>query len=468
MHGPLRTRHPAEVDLFDLAIGRLDRDAVLAAREHVELPCHACAKRLGDLRLTARSLEDAHELAQTRDGPLPAGSPEDAARRDSRRRVLEHLARLSDAADTRSAALVEAAASGPDSLHEALAALEGDEIRPLTLLYAAQRAAGRLAASDPGAALELARRLTEAAPSLPKAAGSSRTPATAELLEGEALLLESHCQLVLGYVSLSIEKARAARAAFATARTADGRFNAAVCDYFEGSAAGFAGEFPRSERLLRRALGAFADFGQEQWMGRAEAALGGMLSQRGDHRRAVEYLGRGLEHLSRDLDANAYVAALLNKASGLVRLRCFDEARVCYAEGLTLSLKYGLRYLTFGVRMGLAILSFHKDDFARALQTFRRLVEEADASGYLEDTLYTRLWVAECLGRLGRDAELSDAIEALQRKHALSPFEGAEALNELFACFDRGDLDAGLIRHVREYLEQGPARGAYQPLRQVG
>jgi tetratricopeptide (TPR) repeat protein len=462
---PLRPRHPAEVDLFDLAIGRLDREAVLAAREHVQRPCARCAKRLDDLRRTARSLEDARELSEASDGPLPAGSPEDSARAAAGRRALEDLAHFSDAADARAVTLVDAAGAGPDSLQRALAALEFDEVRPLALLYTAQRA-GRLSAKDPNAALELALRLKEAVPSLPAVAASPKAPATAELLLGEALLLESQALLVLGQVKDACERVVKAREAFAAAF--DTGFSTAVCDYFEGSSAGFAGQFARAEKLLKRALGVFADFGQENWMGRAEAALGGMFSQRGDHLRAVDFLDRGLRHLSPDLDANAYVASLLNKASGLVCLGRFDEARACYAEGLTLSLKHNFTYLTFGVRMGLAILAFHKADFRRALPVFQRLVDEADASGYTEDSLYTRLWVAECLGRLGQDRELAEAIESLRRKHSLSPFDGAEALEELFTCFDRGELDAGLIQHVREYVEQGLARGAYRPLSQVG
>jgi tetratricopeptide (TPR) repeat protein len=459
------SHHPAEVDLFDLAIGRIDRGEVFAARAHVERPCRLCAKRLADLQRTARALEDVRESQSVVNEPLPFEAREDGASAAKRRENLEALARLSDDADARSVALVDAAGAGPDALSDALSALEGDAARPLTLLYAAQRA-GKLAASDPNAALDLARRLQKAAPSLPSAAVSSKSPATAELLEGEALLLESHCLLAIGFVKEAIEKVAEAREAFVAAD--DRGFSEAVCNYFEGSAAGFAGQFARAERLLKNALGVFADFGQDQWMGRAEAALGLVLSQRGDHERAVHYIDRGLKHLSPDMDANSYVASLVNKGSALIHLERFDEARGAYAEALAPSLKHGLRHLTFGVRMGLSELSFHRGDFARALQTFRRLVDEADASGYVEDALCTRLYVAECLGRMGRESELAGVVDDIRHKHRLSPFAQVEALEELFLCFDRGDLDAGLIAHVREYVKWGPARRNYTSLRQAG
>ena len=345
------SHHPAEVDLFDLAVGRMDRGEVFAARAHVERPCSLCTRRLAELQRTARALDDARERQAVVCEPLPFETREDAVRAAKRRSDLEDLASLSDEADTRSVALVDAAGSGPDALREALSALEGDASRPLTLLYAAQRA-GKLAANDPNAALELARRLKKAAPSLPSASHSPKAPATTELLEGEALLLESHCLLAIGFVNEAIEKVVDARKAFVAAN--DPGFSEAVCDYFEGSAAGFAGRFARAERLLKNALGVFADFGQDQWMGRALAATGAMFSQRGDYRRSVEYIERGLAHLSPDLDANSYVASLVNRASGLIRLNRFDEARSSYAEALTLSLKYNLKHLTFGVRMGLA------------------------------------------------------------------------------------------------------------------
>lgn len=465
MPGAVSSSHPAEVDLFDLAIGRLDRDEVFAARAHVERPCFLCEKRLKDLRRTAQALEDVRLIRGVGNEPLPFDTKRDVARASKRRDDLEALARLSDAAEARSARLVDAAASGPEALRAALAALDGDEARPLALLYAAQRG-GKFSANDPNAALELAQHLIDAAPSLPSVAVSPKELATAELLLGEAFLLESQALLAIGEVDEARGRVLEARKSFAAA--GDVGFNEAVCDYLEGSAAGFAGEFPRAGKLLRKALGVFADFGQEQWMGRAEAALGAVFAQRADYKRAVEHIDRGLARISPELDANSYVAALVNKASSLVHLRRFDEARAVYAEALTPSLKHGLKHLTFGVRMGLAELSFLKGDYERAFQTFRRLVEEADASGYVEDALCSRLYEAECLGRLGREEELADVVDDLRRRHALSPFQEVEAFEELFMCFDRGDLDAGLISHVRDYVQRGPARGAYRPLRQAG
>ena len=49
-------------------------------------------------------------------------------------------------------------------------------------------------------------------------------------------------------------------------------FALALADYFEGSAASFACDFPGAWKLLRRARSEFQLYGQENWQGRAEAA----------------------------------------------------------------------------------------------------------------------------------------------------------------------------------------------------
>jgi hypothetical protein len=82
----------------------------------------------------------------------------------------------------------------------------------------------------------------------------------------------------------------------------------------------------------------------------------------------------------------------------------------------------------------------------------------------VEDWLFAQLYVAECLGALGRREEMRAAIRDV--RHQRQPF-GAPAFEELFTCLDRGDLDQNLIAHVREYLDGASQPGAaeYRPLR---
>ena len=61
-------------------------------------------------------------------------------------------------------------------------------------------------------------------------------------------------------------------------------------------------------------------------------------------------------------------------------------------------------------------------------------------------------------------------VEALRRERQANSFAPSPAFGELFVCLDQGMLDADLIAHVREYLqdEENGVKRAYRPLRLVG
>ena len=59
------------------------------------------------------------------------------------------------------------------------------------------------------------------------------------------------------------------------------------------------------------------------------------------------------------------------------------------------------------------------------------------------------------------------AVEELRRERL--PFDRSPAFEELFTCLDRGDLDARLIAHVREYLDAAgePGERSALPYRSI-
>ena len=65
---------------------------------------------------------------------------------------------------------------------------------------------------------------------------------------------------------------------------------------------------------------------------------------------------------------------------------------------------------------------------------------------------------------------MATEIEALREERQRTPFAPSPALGELFMCLDQGTIDADLIAHVREYLqdEENGVKRAYRPLRLVG
>ena len=56
------------------------------------------------------------------------------------------------------------------------------------------------------------------------------------------------------------------------------------------------------------------------------------------------------------------------------------------------------------------------------------------------------------------------------RERQTNRFTSSPALGELFVCLDQGSIDADLVAHVREYLqdEENGVKRAYRPLRLVG
>ena len=125
-----------------------------------------------------------------------------------------------------------------------------------------------------------------------------------------------------------------------------------------------------------------------------------------------------------------------------------------------------LRY----IRTGLAELDFLRGQYARALRAFREIAAESVANGSPTDVLFARLYVAECLGRTGRFDAMVEEVDALRHDRKKTVFSPSPALGELFVCLDQGTIDADLVAHVREYLqdEENGIERTYQPLRLVG
>jgi len=122
------------------------------------------------------------------------------------------------------------------------------------------------------------------------------------------------------------------------------------------------------------------------------------------------------------------------------------------------------------VRSGLAELDFHRGLFPRALRAFREIARESAANGSPTDMLFARLYVAECLGRTGQVSAMEAEVDSLRHDRKQTVFSPSPALGELFVCLDQGTIDADLVAHVREYMqdEENGVERTYQPLRLVG
>jgi tetratricopeptide (TPR) repeat protein len=382
---------------------------------------------------------------------------------------LEEIYQLSLDAEKPAELILKSARAGPDELAAAMRALDGKPWRGFALLYAAQKG-GPLVAADPRKALALAKAIQAEASSLLAANRDARatTPAPRQAVQAEACILESQALVMMGETSSAREAVTAARPLFAEA--GDLGFGAALCDYFEGEAATFGRDYAAAEELIRSALRTFEEFGQEHFLARSEAAIGTILENRGDYADALAYFDRAIAHFDPQKDARALTASLNNRGNSLARLARFDEARAAYARAMNIALRNNSAAQLRHIRSGLAELDFLRGQYARALRAFREIAAESAANGSPIDILFARLYVAECLGRTGQFSAMEAEIEALRHERKQTVFSPSPALGELFVCLDQGTIDADLVAHVREYLqdEENGVERTYEPLRLVG
>ncbi len=460
--------HPSEADLLALAAGR-EAEGLEACRRHLDEGCRLCDVRLAELTELVESVreEQAFNEILEADG-LPA-VPEFGGkmvafqpRVPQLEEVYEHARNAEPLADE----LLAAAKESDEKLDTALEALYGNPSRGFALLYACQKGTA-LVVQDPLRALELSRKVFEEAQTLMDANTDIRlsTPAPRESVQAEAKLLESQAQVQLGFGRESAAAAAEARSLFGAG--GDLGFGLALADYYEGQAASFARDYVTGERLLKKALKVFAEFGQDSLTGRAEAALGTLYLLRGDEKRALPYLEHAIGCLDSSEDGKHLVSALNNRSQALMRSGRFEEARASFARALGLARKLEVHSFHHSIRNGLAELDFRRGNYGRALSAFQELQREAALRNWEMEELFAGLYIAECHGRLDRDEEMVETILAIRVNRKKNPFAPSPAIDELFSCLDQGMLDADLVAHVRTYLED-EANGVqreYRPLR---
>ena len=474
--------HPSETDLLDVAAGREAGDASAAAKKHVEAGCRLCARRLSSLK----SLVSAVKEEAAFDAILESGIESEAEPevRPTMGRTLQFvnakakaatsvddIYRLSQDAEKPAELIVNAARAGADELAAALRALDGKPYRGFALLYAAQKA-DRLVAEDPNKALALAKLLSDEAETLLPANSQERisTPAPRQAIQAEAALLASQALLQKGEAGAARSAIRPARDFFR--ESGDLGFGAALCDYHEGTASTFEKDYAEAQKLLKRSLVVFSEFGQEHLAGRASAGLGSLFVHKGEFERALEYFDAALRAFESEAEPGSKRTTMLlnNRATALMRLGRFDEARATFAKALNFGRRHNHAAHLFFIRTGLAELDFRRGEYSRALRAFTEIVHEASPLASKAEILFSRLYAAECQARIGSYGPMATEIESLRRERREHAFAPNPALGELFMSLDQGTIDADLIAHVREYLqaEENGDKRAYRPLRLVG
>ena len=233
-----RVTHPPISELLAMVRG----EEVSSTRLHVEA-CRTCARRL------ARATKLSEGLGELAAQDAPGSSP---TFRSARVRELAALSREAMALAT--GILARWDPSG------ALGELRGSPARGYALAYLPKLAAG-LAVRDPRVALSLADAVAS------ESARDDVAPVSPGEIRADARLLASQALLNLGRAQDALDASEEGRLLFQALR--HDPFVDALCDYFSANALSYLSEYRRARTLLRHALSVFAEYGQDDWIGRA-------------------------------------------------------------------------------------------------------------------------------------------------------------------------------------------------------
>jgi len=472
---PASPAHPEQWELFELLTeGTTELNAHVKA--HVAMGCPSCGKHLADIRTLSRAREMKEEFDAFFDE-----LPQDDAPADEREEFLlkfkkksrpaDRLGRLAHDGRQLAAEIVKAVSEekegGLEKAQELLGKIESDPSRGYAYLYACQLASPKVS-SDPAKYVAFAKAVADATRSLPylKDKGPAQ-PVCREQVQGEAALLESNALNFLGKPSEARVAAQNARISFVEA--GEDSFALALADYFEGSAATFEGDFNAAWKLLKAARGEFQSFGQENWQGRSDAALGSVMLGRGKNESAVFFFESALRNLHPVHDEAAYANTVINRGASLVSLGRLDAAKAAFAKGLVFSRRLNLKVGLFTIRYGLATIDLLRNQPSKALALFQRIGDDARREGFSSRVLSADLRIAECLGRLGRTEEMNARLSELRNSELIDAAGFDSGLRELFATVDQEAVSTDLLAHVARFVE-GRDRGsqaAYKPFRLV-
>ncbi|MGA7991837.1 MAG: hypothetical protein WCC53_10430 [Thermoanaerobaculia bacterium] len=461
---------PEHWQLFELVTeGSTELNAHVKA--HVESGCASCNARLEDIQ----TLERARIMKDEFDAFFDE-LPGDDAPTEEREKFLsqfkrntrpsDRLGRLSFDGRQIAAEIVKVAGEqGIEATRKRLDAIESDPARGYALLYAAQLAMPKVS-SNPALYVELAKALASASRSLPflKEKGPAQ-PVCREQVMGEAQLLEAGSLNMLGRSKEAVVAARQARISFIEA--GEDSFALALADYFEGSAESWLGNYAAAWKSLRSSLGEFQLYGQTNWAGRAEAALGTLLQHRNRNESALTFFDAALTDLHPVQDEVVYAITLSNRAFSLLLLRRVEAAKATYAKALGFARRLGMTTILFSIRYGLASIDLLRGQTFKAFHAFEKISIDAREANLDQRVLTAELRVAECLGRLGKREEMLTRVRALRREIPEVSIEFEAPLRELFNQADTADVSSELVAHVVEYFEardRGVQKG-YKPFR---
>lgn len=455
-----KTPHLDEAALLRHAAADESRTGAAATRKHLAA-CAACRKQFEASRRIHVGLT-AIGAAEKRRAKGAASAVRISAYRETVGQAFAESRQAERAADK----ILKAARLGSEELAATLESVSGEAYHDFALLLAVRNGTP-LVGFDPRKAWALAEAVRGAVP-LRNARGTLPVvPIEPRAVHADALLLAGRA-LIQEYRA---DEARrmAIRARSLLEHLRGYRREAGVCDFQEAEAALYCRDYCGAEGLIRRAVKTFELSGSFDMVAKSWAVMGTIRSNTGRYGAALPYFKRAINALDPDADAFALSATLNNRASALAQLGRFAEAEAEYAKALKQALRHGFHSIVRVLRTGLAEVEFLRGRYTSAVRLFRRIAADYATIGSAVDVLFVRLFIAESLGRLGDFASMAEEVEAIRISRRASRFHRSPALEELFFCLEEGMLDADLVCHVRQYLQdaQRGVQRSYRTLRRA-
>ena len=261
--------------------------------------------------------------------------------------------------------------------------------------------------------------------------------------------------------------AQKARVSFVEA--GEDSFALALADYFEGSAATFAGDSPAAWKLLRSAHVRIPALRPGELAGPGRGGHRNLALELVEERRppsvsSTRLFGISIRSATKSPTPRPSSTAAM-PSSGWSR---FDAAKATYAKALMMARRLNMKVNLLTIRYGLASIDLQKGNLSarseRLRENFGRCAKGSRSASSRRD-----LRIAECLGRMGRTQRCRSASNRLRMSADAASVESDPAFRELFASVDDRSVSYELLAHIARFAEARDrgVRTAYKPFRLV-
>jgi len=273
-------------------------------------------------------------------------------------------------------------------------------------------------------------------------------------LRGGAWLERANVLRYLGRFNEALDALDIAEKAFTVTSVAT--FSVALAQYLRAVIFFKTERLDEATRLARRSARIFRHFGEEDRFIHAKIVEAGVLFLRNDFAGARDIFA-SLVNLAKEIGDAATLARLYgNIANCDLRVDELSEASSYFAQALSLYEALGLETEKIRTRWSLGRLLLKSGRGVEGINSLRETRREFEQIGLTSDGALVTLDIVGALLASGDNAEAARLCAGLAESFISAGMTGnaLTALAYLREAVGRGNADARLVEHVREYLER--------------